>query len=810
VGRQTFLPIEILDYIETHGRSGDEVFGISQAELAKSLGYHPASMSRPLDDLVSKGLLLASRGLVRGGRRKQLTYRLTPAGITHLRRETRDVPLLGRDVPPPPRPFLGRRAELESLEGFSGAYGGVAVIEGAAGMGKTALVAVHLRSIQRGRVPFWYTVRSSSSPREFVSGLSHALSFAKNPQLAYYAQLPRNPIAREVADMVARTLGNHPLAAVVDDYQHAPADFRKFLGEFIEGLRSRGPHQFFLVGQSVGEPSGVQPPVHRLRVGGLDRPSAHDLTDRQGGLSDRFEQVYQSTLGSPLLLKLAASNPHVDATPGDLPLEIVRQLSAADLRGIVPAALANEPLPSGFLMEETGLSAVRLAELVRMGILHQRGNDRVEVLEVVRRAVLGRVAPEDERASHLALARFYGRSHRSEALRERFLHLTSGEDLGGAFRLLDEHQQTILRLGYSDGLRAAMRHLASGLPRGSSRVRALLAEAALLRHHSEYTESIGTLRRAVEESEPESPLAAEARFTMVEQMLRLGQLNEAVGEFDRATAVPNPTRRLATYARLAEARIEEARGHPDATLALYQEAVSLSKRARAQDLGLEAIAAWSRLAEATQGAEVALKVVEDALPQARAANRMDVVFNLLLVRSRAYADTGRDDLAELEMRQIQSEAESLGYLNQLAYTLSGLASIAASKANWADAARYFRQASSMAERLGNDLVLGHTLATQCASEMRQAELYGDRKLADEALAHGERSVEVLSRLPPSESLMLANSYLAEVCLLRHEPARAHGYYDSALAIGHRLKLQHMVEQLEAEVGPRLKTAESLA
>ena len=808
MGRQTFLPIEILDYVETHGRSGEEVFGISQRELAKSLGYHPSSMSRPLEELVEGGYLLAARGLVRGGQRKQLTYRLTPAGTAYLRKETREVPLLGRDVPPPPRPFLGRRHELEGLAAATPPEGGVAIVEGPPGMGKTALVAVHLRTIQHGRVPYWYTVRASSSSREFVSGLAHVLSFAKNPQLAYYAQLPRNPVAREVADMVARALGKHPLAAVIDDYQLAAGDFRKFLGEFIEGLRTRGPHVFFLVGQQVGDPPGLVGPTRRVVLGGLDRPSAHELTDRQGGLADRFEEVYQSTLGSPLLLRLAASNPHLAATPRDLPVEIVRQLSDADLRAIVPAALANEPLPVAFIAEESGIAPPRLAELVRSGILHQRANDRVELLEVVRRAVLGRSGPEEERASHLALARFYGRSHRPEAVRERFLHLTAGEDLAGAFRLLDEQQQTILRLGYSEGLRLSLRHLASGLPRGTSRVRALLSEASLLRLHSEYTESVSTLRRAVAEAERSSPLAAEAHFAMVEQLVRLGELSEAEAAFARGRSVARRTGRLTAFARLAEARIEEARSHPDVALALYQEAFTRAKRARAQDLGLEAIAAWSRIAELTQGAGVALKVIDEALPQARAANRMDIVFNLLLVRSRAYAEIGQHELAEIEMRQIRSEAESLGYLNQLAYTLSGLAGVAVEKSNWAEAASLARQASTIAERLGNDLVLGHTLAVLCSSELRQAGATQDQRLADQALEHGERSLEVLGRLPPSESLMMANGYLAEVCLYRNDMAGARRYYDDALAIGTKLKLQFSREQIQAELGPRVAPAGS--
>lgn len=803
MGRQTFLPVEILDYIQTHERSEDEPFGISQTELAKSLGYHPCSMSRPLEELVRDGLVAASRGLVRGGRRKQLTYRLTTAGVARVNKETHAVPLLGRDIPPPPRPFLGRRAELASLDDAAQDPSGIVLIEGPPGMGKTALVSVHLRHAGRGKVLFWHTLRQSDSPRDLVSALAHALSLAGNPQLAYYAQLPRNPVAREVADLAARALGKHALVAVVDDLQLASPDIRQFLVGFVSGLKAHGgSHRFYLVGQKVDLDLGAETPMRRLQLGGLDRTAAHELTDRQGGLADRFEEIFQVSLGSPLLLKLAASNPQVATHPANLPVAVVRQLPIEDIRTILPAALANEPLPTSFLVEEAHSSVDRVQEMVRMGILHQRGEDRVELLEIVRNAVLGRMPTQEERNAHLALGRYYGRSHRPEAIRERFVHLVAGEDLPAATRLLAEQQQVILRSGYSDGLRRAFRHLSHGLPRGVARMRVLFAEAGLLRLHSEHAESIGILRRAIADSDPESPLAYEARFAMVEQMLRLGHLEDASAEFERAKSGAPTSRRLGAYAMLTEARIEEARGSSATAFEKYQLALNLARKARAQDLGLEAITAWSRIAEFTQ-AEVALKVIEDVLPQARQANRMDVVFNLLLVRSRAYSETGRHDLAEIEMKAILSEAESLGYLNQLAYIFSGLASVAVERSQWTDAATYARQAIATAERIGNDLVLGHTLAVVCSSNLRQATETHDLTLAREALEYGARSLEVLGRLPPSESLMLANSYLAEVCLLLGDLPSAQKYYAEAVLLGDRVDRPVIKRMIEAELGPKL-------
>ncbi len=114
---KTYVHTEILDYVGTHA-SDEGVFGISQGELAQSLGYHACSMSRPLQQLVGERRLEAHRGLVRGGLRKQLVYRLTPAGRELLHKQARYVPMLPAELPVPPRPFLGRRDELHRLSQY--------------------------------------------------------------------------------------------------------------------------------------------------------------------------------------------------------------------------------------------------------------------------------------------------------------------------------------------------------------------------------------------------------------------------------------------------------------------------------------------------------------------------------------------------------------------------------------------------------------------------------------------------------------------------------------------------------------------
>lgn len=803
MGAQSFLPIEILDYVETHAPPEDSPTGISQKELAKVLGYHPCSMSRPLHELVLGGLLEVRRAPVRDGVRRQLTYRITEDGRLRLRRETKEVPLLSGEMPPPPHPFLGRKDELAQLASFASEGGSITFVDGPPGMGKTALIARHLRRVKPGRIPFWFTVRPSTSPRQFVSALAHTFSSLGGQQLAYYAQLPRLPVAREAADLIARAVADRSLVIVVDDAHVAGPDMRAFLRDLVESLVRGRDHQLFFVGQDPPFFSPSNVPSHRLSIGGLDRAAAHDLTDRQGGLSDRFESIYQSSLGSPLLLQLAVSNPGIDADAANLPLAVVQKLPVEEVRAILPVALAYEPMPQTFVTGGRRLGSERLAELARMGILHRTLQGRVEVLQVVRGALLSRVSPADEREAHLELAKFYGRTRRPEAVRERFLHLVDGQSWRGAAQLLEAQERAVLRLGYSETLRNALRHLASVLPRGPSRVRVLGSEASLLRAHSDYSEAIVSLRRAVSDSADEPRSACESLLAIVDLQLRLRDLDQAKKDFASAQKIGALSRRLQAYFALTEGRMAEADGDNRAAQERYETAFEGARRTRNSDLALESIAAWSRLEERT-GPQAALRLVAAALPEARLANRQDIVFNLLLVRARAYVRTGQGELAEADLAQIRADAEPLGYVNQLAHALSGLAAIAGTDERWREAINLAKQAISLAERLGNDLVLGHTLGMLCAFETHLAQSGGGDDLLDEALRHGRTSVETLSRIPPTDSLALAHSYLSELFIYRKDGANALEHYHQALEIADRLGIGWLRDAFVSEVGERVK------
>ncbi|MCI4316980.1 MAG: tetratricopeptide repeat protein, partial [Thermoplasmata archaeon] len=96
-------------------------------------------------------------------------------------------------------------------------------------------------------------------------------------------------------------------------------------------------------------------------------------------------------------------------------------------------------------------------------------------------------------------------------------------------------------------------------------------------------------------------------------------------------------------------------------------------------------------------------------------------------------------------------------------------------------------------------VLGHTLGVLCSAENRQG-------LLEDSRHHGERAVAILSRLPPSDSLMLARGYLAEVYLsLKLLPA-AKGQYEEACRLADSMGMGWWRPRLKAEIGDKIEAA----
>ena len=364
----------------------------------------------------------------------------------------------GRQALPPRRPFVGRRAELAAIDGAVAAARrgepGIGWIAGAAGMGKSALLAC---AIARAGPVNLLTATGDEAESALPYGVVDQLAAALPADLL--AQYPlagpaRDPGADPMvvgADLLAAlgaVGGDDPLLVVVDDVQWA--DDLSVRTLFFVLRRLRHDRVVVLLGVRTPDPglldgedeAAVDPrwervlgSVHgarRLPLTGLAPAELSELAAAIGRplrSTGTAERLWARTRGHPLhartLLEelapevLAATTTDMLPAPRSLAAVVLVRLSRASAAGqalVVAASVLGEPCAladAAALATAAGLDpvddpAAALDEGVRVGLLTERGDRPVGgvgfVHPLLRAAVYGDQPPARRRALHRAAA----------------------------------------------------------------------------------------------------------------------------------------------------------------------------------------------------------------------------------------------------------------------------------------------------------------------------------------------------------------------------------------------------------------------
>ncbi len=364
----------------------------------------------------------------------------------------------GRQAQATRRPFVGRRVELEAIDETVAASRrgepGIVWIAGAAGMGKSALLAC---AVDRAGPVTLLTATGDEAESALPYGLVDQLVAALPADLL--AQYPlvgpaRDPRADPMvvgADLLAAlgaVRGDDPLLVVVDDVQWADDLSVRTLVFVLRRLRHdrvvvllgvRTPDPGLLDGE---DDAAVDPrwermlgSVHgarRLPLTGLAPAELSELAAAIGRplrSTGTAERLWARTRGHPLhartLLEelapevLAATTTDVLPAPRSLAAVVLVRLSRASAAGqalVVAASVLGEPCAladAAALAASAGLDpihdpAAALDEGVRVGLLTERGDRPVGAVGFVhpllRAAVYGDQPPGRRRALHRAAA----------------------------------------------------------------------------------------------------------------------------------------------------------------------------------------------------------------------------------------------------------------------------------------------------------------------------------------------------------------------------------------------------------------------
>lgn len=492
------LPREILRLLADAASRGDEK-GLTRPQIAQSLGYSESVVSQCLRLLLGQEKVTFERAHTPGAGYRVLHYRTTTKGLTE---GSQDPPLAPFTMPEPAQPFVGRAHELARLRR---AYrsGGVVVVEGMSGMGKTALVRRSLRHAWSRLRPVWTTLSPALESEDILPALRPEGAGA-------HAKESRSPRPRGGG-------GASPGLWVVDDLDRATPSALEVVQGATSSLDASHLHSAVLItSKGLSFPIRRGPALH-LTLSGLPRRDALLLARAVGLAEDRFEEAYRGTLGSPRYLRQSTLPTSEDGAGYS---DVVISSLAPEMRSaLLPFALAWHGVPVSLALK-MGFDEGTLERLRSLSILEGPATG-LRVVEPVAHRLVEATPWEDLREAHASLAYLTT----SVEPPERFCHLVLAERSQEALGLLREDEALITRRAHAQVLQAGLK-LATLLPPGPDRGSLWLALSEMQRASGDPFASARYLSSALENLDRDDPRAVLASARLVHAALRLGSLHQ--------------------------------------------------------------------------------------------------------------------------------------------------------------------------------------------------------------------------------------------------------------------------------------------
>ncbi len=419
--------------------------------LARELGVEPDSQTKRLHDTI---LRLDSAGVA-------------PTPPSSPRPPPFDALARSRPAPTPPRPLLGRDAEMtrlhRALDDAWGGAGKLSLLSGDAGVGKTRIlegVATHAvrrdGRVLRGRcfeseevLPFavWADLLRSDAPLASLASLAPLASLASE---AFWSRQDARSLFDAVAGALTLLAREAPLLVVVDDLQWSDPMSLRLLSFLLRRMAPSSPVCFMAAIRA--EELAIAPFLRTvlqelereqrflpIEIAPLTRAESKALVQTLAPSpaavdpASVFEPIWALSEGNPLVIVEMVRGLEAGPLPaGVIPLPVPARIRELIQRHLAPLeALAQEALATAavigrefdFALLHAACAcsprelATTLEELVRRRILTGTGDAFYFTHDRVRDVVYGSLSPQRRKVLHGAVA--HARAYFVEELRMR-------------------------------------------------------------------------------------------------------------------------------------------------------------------------------------------------------------------------------------------------------------------------------------------------------------------------------------------------------------------------------------------------------
>jgi tetratricopeptide (TPR) repeat protein len=451
------------------------------------------------------------------------------------RREVRPVDF-SRTSPRSER-FCGRELEKKSIsEAIE--RGRVVVIQGIAGIGKTALASRVCSDVKKKRSVFWYEFRRWHSLWGLLSDLSKFLEAMSAKNLGNYLKAEGSLDMGKVASALEEDLETERAALFFDDFQMANEEIMEFF-RHLGSIAKRNKELAIIVLTREFNPFydrkdvEVDHHVEEFQISGLDKVSSRELLGEGIDEFDRFDEVYAATQGHPLFLELLSSVPVIGTKPRlkyidqFIEEEIYAELEREEKMMMKVSSVFENPVHISKLLFDESLDIEIFFKLKKKALIGILEDGRVQVHDMIRKPFMSMLTPQERERYHLWAAESLLKEEEEILQIEAVHHLLVTGDHSWAARVLEEKGERLVENGFDEELLLLLMEFDPRLMEQKEKAVIMEREGDILRSRGQIDDSVKKYkesRTSYDKGDDTEGLARTGR--------KIGSVYRSIGKFE--------------------------------------------------------------------------------------------------------------------------------------------------------------------------------------------------------------------------------------------------------------------------------------
>ena len=608
---------------------------------------------------------------------------------------------------PAPRPFFGRKDELQTVLGWLAGDTRVVCILGVSGIGKSSTALGVLNELKGMKHQLWLPIHEWDTLPGMLRPLADFLERTGRRKLTRY--LAENPAPKlpSVHELLRAEFEGLGAVICVDDLQKAGPELTDGVRAMADAaIHVNGPRLLVLSREKrkLSNPdAAARGLVRELSLGGLDAESAARLMGN-GVPAEERPRIIAATGGHPLYIELLARRGAAagrEAIEEHLRKEIYARLPADERRCLGAAAVLGREAPASALLAPGGDIGV-LDGLVEKNLLVRSASGMYSMHDTLREFFLSRLSPQEKVENHRRAAKYllgregdFGPETVLEALRHLML---AGENAAAASTAVDRGRE-LADAGLGRALLSEVLDRLGPDDCGKERWGALLLLRADLRAAG--VERDRALQEYREAASIGGETAARAWYGIGEVLRERSDWEGAADAYTRSAAL-SPSLKPESLRGLA--CIAWRNGEWASSSRQFSDALKLARREGRGALAASVLIDVANL-ESDRGSNgKALSTYHQALKALETGNQMREMARVHNNIGAVLFYEGRWDEALEHYQKCLELSERCGEVSTSAYALSNIGQILARKGEQERALKYIDASSGIFERLGDDFM----------------------------------------------------------------------------------------------------------